>query len=126
MGRADGWLHGKAEVREYYAVGLRAPRLHFELVDVLLGVKAICMIFSRETGVMMMSDLFELDGSEPLSGRLTNRLCVTNLVVDQEIVTRTFSAGPGEIDVIAIYEVEHGKIANCVVRLAHGVDLERT
>jgi hypothetical protein len=32
-------------------------------------------------------------------------------VVDQERVTRTFPDGPGEIDVIAIYEVENGKIA---------------
>jgi GNAT superfamily N-acetyltransferase len=46
-----------------------------------------------------------------LFGRLTNRLCVANLVIDQETVTRTFPAGPGEIDVIAIYEVEDGKIA---------------
>lgn len=46
-----------------------------------------------------------------LFGRLTNRLCVANLVVDQEIVTRTFPTGPGEVDVIAIYEVERGKIA---------------
>src|SRR5262249_15018829 len=50
MGRADGWLHGKAEVRAYFTIGLRAPGLHFELLDVLFGVNAICMIFRRETG----------------------------------------------------------------------------
>lgn len=60
LGRADGWLHGKAEVREYFEIGLKAPGLHFELVDVLLGVNAINMIFRRETGVTV-SDLFELD-----------------------------------------------------------------
>jgi len=32
-------------------------------------------------------------------------------VVDHETVTRTFPEGPGEIDVLCIYEVEHGKIA---------------
>ena len=60
MGRADGWLHGKAEVRDYFAAGLQAPGLHFELVDVLFGINVICMIFRRETGVTV-SDVFELD-----------------------------------------------------------------
>jgi len=60
MGRADGWLHGKAKVREYFAGGLQAPGLHFELLDVLVGVNAICMIFRRETGATVC-DLFELD-----------------------------------------------------------------
>jgi hypothetical protein len=46
-----------------------------------------------------------------LFGRLTNRLCVGNLVIDQEIVTRNFPEGTGELDVIAIYEVEGGRIA---------------
>jgi putative hydrolase of HD superfamily len=36
---------------------------------------------------------------------------VGNLVIDQEVVTRTFPEGPGEVDVIAIYEVEKGKIS---------------
>ena len=60
MGRADGWLHGKAEVRAYFAAGLQAPGLHFELIDVFLGVNTICMTFRRETGVTV-SDIFELD-----------------------------------------------------------------
>jgi hypothetical protein len=46
-----------------------------------------------------------------LFGRLINRISVANVVVDQETVTRTFPDGPGEIDVIAIYEIEKGKIA---------------
>jgi GNAT superfamily N-acetyltransferase len=45
-----------------------------------------------------------------LSGRLTNRFSVGNLVIDQEVVTRTFPDGPGEVDVIAIYEVDGDKI----------------
>jgi putative hydrolase of HD superfamily len=47
-----------------------------------------------------------------LHGRLIHRAVVGNKVVDQEIVTRSFPDGPGQIDVIAIYEVERGKIAN--------------
>jgi hypothetical protein len=36
---------------------------------------------------------------------------VDNLVIDQEVVTRSFPEGPGEVDVIAIYEVQEGKIS---------------
>jgi hypothetical protein len=46
-----------------------------------------------------------------LCGRLITRISVGNMVVDHEVVTRTFPDGPGEIDVVAIYEVENGKIA---------------
>jgi len=46
-----------------------------------------------------------------LHGRLTERIVVGNVVVDKEVVTRTFPDGSGEVDVLAIYEVEHGRIA---------------
>ncbi|MCX7382971.1 MAG: nuclear transport factor 2 family protein [Alphaproteobacteria bacterium] len=46
-----------------------------------------------------------------LHGRLIKRLTVANLVVDQEIVTRTFPDSPGEVDVLAIYEITDGKIS---------------
>lgn len=48
---------------------------------------------------------------ENLHGTLLTRIAVGNLVVDHETVTRTFPEGPGEIDVICIYEIEKGKIA---------------
>lgn len=63
MGRADGWLRGKAKVREYFEIGLQSPGLHFELVDVLFGVNALCMVFRRETGVTVC-DIFELDDQD--------------------------------------------------------------
>lgn len=51
--------------------------------------------------------------TEPdLHARLIKRISTANLVVDQETVTRTFPDGPGEVDVVAIYEVEHGRIGN--------------
>jgi len=46
-----------------------------------------------------------------LFGQLVNRMNVGNLVIDQEIVTRTFLDGPGRVEVIAFYEVEGEKIA---------------
>lgn len=52
-----------------------------------------------------------------LHGRLINRMVVGNMVVDQEVVTRRFPEGPGEVDVIAIYEVEAGKIARAWFKL---------
>jgi len=46
-----------------------------------------------------------------LHGTLVKRMVVGNLVVDQELVRRNFPEGLGEVDVVAIYEVEAGKIA---------------
>lgn len=46
-----------------------------------------------------------------LQGKLLKRMAVGTMVIDQETVTRTFPEGPGEVDVIAIYEINHGKIA---------------
>lgn len=45
-----------------------------------------------------------------LFGRLDSRVVMGNLVVDRETVRRTFPDGPGEIDVLAIYEVADGVI----------------
>ena len=47
-----------------------------------------------------------------LFGQLLHRMAVGSLVVDQEVVTRTFPGGLGRVDVIAIYDVRNGKIAN--------------
>jgi hypothetical protein len=46
-----------------------------------------------------------------LRGELTDRISVGNLVVDREVVTRNFAEGIGTIEVIAIYEIDDGKIA---------------
>ncbi|WP_413988302.1 nuclear transport factor 2 family protein [Labrys okinawensis] len=50
-------------------------------------------------------------GEPDLHGELIARTSVDNLVVDREIVTRNFPQGLGTVDVIAIYQVEGGKIA---------------
>ncbi|MCU0818980.1 MAG: nuclear transport factor 2 family protein [Beijerinckiaceae bacterium] len=51
-----------------------------------------------------------------LFARLTGRFSVGNMVVDREIVVRTFPAGRGEIDVIAIYEISGDRIAKAWFR----------
>lgn len=46
-----------------------------------------------------------------LHGELTSRVVLGNTVVDHERVTRTFPEGPETVEVVAIYEVVDGKIA---------------
>ena len=51
--------------------------------------------------------------NEPnLHGALINRVTLGNTVVDHERVTRTFPEGPGVVEVVAIYDVQDGKIRN--------------
>lgn len=52
-----------------------------------------------------------------LHGRLVSRIAAAGLVVDHEVVTRTFPDGPGEVDVVAIYEVAAGRIAKAWFRM---------
>ncbi len=59
-GLVDGWLRGKAKLRDNFAIGVKAPDLHFELIDVFLGVNAMCVVYRRESG-MLVSDLVEFD-----------------------------------------------------------------
>jgi hypothetical protein len=51
-----------------------------------------------------------------LFAQLISRTNVGNLVVDREVVTRTFPDGPGRVDVIGIYEVEGEKITKAWFR----------
>lgn len=46
-----------------------------------------------------------------LFGRLVTRMSLGTMVIDREVVTRNFPEGRGQVDVIAIYEVEGGRIA---------------
>ena len=56
-----------------------------------------------------------------LFGHLIGRVASGNLVVDHESVTRTFPDGPGKVEVIAIYEVDNGKIARAWFRMGEPV-----
>ena len=59
-GNENGWIRGKDRLRANFEIGVKAPKLRFELIDVLLGVSAMCIIYRRETGTLV-SDLIELD-----------------------------------------------------------------
>ncbi len=56
-----------------------------------------------------------------LHGKLIGRMAVGNMVVDQEIVTRTFPDGTGTVEVIAIYEVEGGLIRQAWFKMGASV-----
>ena len=45
-----------------------------------------------------------------LHAQLLNRIIMGNIVVDHELVTRTFVEGTGTIELTMIYEVQNGKI----------------
>ena len=51
-----------------------------------------------------------------LFAELISRVSVGNLVVDREVVTRTFPEGTGRLDVIGIYEVDGDKITKAWFR----------
>jgi len=46
-----------------------------------------------------------------LHGRLLARIVLEDMVIDHETVTRNFPEGRGEVDVVCLYRVAHGKIA---------------
>lgn len=45
-----------------------------------------------------------------LHARLISRTVVGNTVVDHEMVTRTFPTGPGQVEMVCIYEIRAGRI----------------
>ena len=47
-----------------------------------------------------------------LHAELLHRTCVENVVVDHEVVTRTFPDGLARVEMICVYEVHAGKIVN--------------
>jgi hypothetical protein len=63
-------------------------------------------------GAAAFRERFTARFQEPnLHAALQKRIVMGNFVVDHEVVTRTFPEGPGTIDVVMIYEVQHGRIA---------------
>jgi hypothetical protein len=63
LGVRDGRVAGIEELRRYFARGLQAaPALHFELVDVLVGVDGYAIVFRRESGALV-TDVTTVDGS---------------------------------------------------------------
>jgi ketosteroid isomerase-like protein len=51
LGRADGKVAGKANLRAYFQRGLEAyPELHFRLEDVLWGLSSVVLYYTNQKG----------------------------------------------------------------------------
>jgi len=59
LGRADGTIRTKAELRDYFAVGV-APgsTLRFELLDVLPGVGSVTLYYRNHRGRTVAETMF--------------------------------------------------------------------
>ena len=65
------------------------------------------------SGSAQLRERFAERFKEPnLHAALMKRIVMENVVIDHEKVTRTFPVGSGRIELIAIYEVQNGRIAN--------------
>lgn len=63
-------------------------------------------------GADQLRERFSQRFSEPnLHAQLRHRIVMGSKVIDHECVTRTFPEGPGEIDLVMIYEVAGDRIA---------------
>lgn len=60
LGRPDGWLRGKDELRAYFARGMANPALRFDYHGVRIGVAAMTVLYGRENGIEV-ADTMELD-----------------------------------------------------------------
>jgi hypothetical protein len=64
------------------------------------------------SGAAEIRPRFEARFEEPnLHAQLMKRIVSGNIVIDHEIVTRTFPDGTGKIELVAIYEVKNTRIA---------------
>jgi hypothetical protein len=64
------------------------------------------------SGSAQLRERFAARFAEPnLHARLVNRIVAGNVVIDHEKVTRNFPEGTGQIELVAIYEVQNGRIA---------------
>jgi hypothetical protein len=64
------------------------------------------------SGVMQIRERFAARFQEPnLYAHLVKRIVAGSVVIDHEVVTRTFPEGAGNLELVAIYEVKNDKIA---------------
>ena len=59
---SGGVVHGKAALRQYWGEGIRRiPDLHFEVVDVYLGVDVLVINYRNQRGVLV-NEVLGFDG----------------------------------------------------------------
>lgn len=60
LGIKNGWIEGKQKLREHFTTGMKKEGLHFELVEVLMGVSSVVVVYRRENG-SFVADVNEFD-----------------------------------------------------------------
>ena len=75
-------------------------------------------VVQRQLGAYNAGDIDALLASYATDARLVQRVVMGNLVIDHELVIRTFPEGPGTVE-IAIYEVVAGKIQSASVQVSN-------
>jgi hypothetical protein len=64
------------------------------------------------SGAVALRARFAMRFEEPnLHAHLRNRIVMRNIVLDHELVARTFPEGAGTLECVMIYEVQNGRIA---------------
>ena len=67
LGKSDGKVVGKADLRAYFQRGLQAyPELHFHLEDVLWGVNSVVIYYQNQKGTRT-GEFMELSANEKVS-----------------------------------------------------------
>jgi predicted ester cyclase len=63
LGKTDGKVSGKANLRAYFQRGLEAfPELHFDLEDVLWGLSSVVLYYTNQRGTHT-AEFMEISGS---------------------------------------------------------------
>ena len=81
---------------------------YFAFPDELLALGAAAI---RDRHILRFKD-------KALNGELLERFAADDVVVDRELVTRTFPQGIGQVDVVAIYQVQDGLIRKAWFKLS--------
>lgn len=62
LGIASGWLKGKDAIRSYWGQGLaKTPALHFDLINVLVGVNTVALLYKSVTAQRLVLERIEFD-----------------------------------------------------------------
>lgn len=95
-------------------------------IDALLSTYAADASQFEHPGKLLASGAAEIGArlalrfEEPnLHARLLQRVVMGNIVIDHELVSRTFAEGTGTVEMVAIYEVSDGKIASASVQVSN-------
>lgn len=72
LGRTDGKVSGKADLKAYFRRGLAAyPELHFHLEDVLWGIGSVVLYYCNQNGTRT-AEFMELSGTGKVARVVAN------------------------------------------------------